>query len=811
MQRIESACARYQTDGEATTCIEEHLSGWSGEERDLLLRRLLEIDVRRMTERGETLPIQKYRDRFPEQVHVVERVLGGSSELGRVVERLGTLGLIPLEELQRLQSELLSGESDLTIDSLCRQLAVKQYLSEYQSRLIARGEVERLQLGDYLLVEKLGQGGMGVVYLARQRSLNRFVALKTMRSREAAEGEEVRRFRQEAESAARLKHPGIVAVFDVGEANGVHYIAMEYVEGTSLAAKIQEAPLAPDAAAGLVRRLAEAVAYAHAQGVIHRDLKPANILLEGDRTPRIADFGLAKLTDREGETVTGEVLGTPSFMSPEQAAGKTGAIREATDIYSLGAILYAALCGHAPFRAETVLATLKLVMEQSPVSPREFNRRLPVDLETICLKSLEKNPAQRFSSATELAEELGRFLEGRPIQSRPVSRLERFRRWCLRNPWIAGLSSAAVMILIAGTAVSTYFAILAERRTARAVEGTRIAVETLESVIFQMQEKLQSIPAAREARREILQQAMKEVEKLSDLQVDSRRIDLSTAVVLSRFAAIIFDVGTDESLGSLQAADKYLRRSIEILKPLQAADPGNEQLRIELSFALLSAGDLAVSLGDVDRAEGLVREGLVLYRQLAAEQPDKTNWTRRISHGMAVLGDIALLRGDAKGALAAFEEARVHSQKLLKADPKNPAFKESEILAVEKLADTQLRLGNIDVARQLYEENLKYNVEHVAEDPQDSIRLDSLSFCYERLAEFEVKQGRPEQAIPHYQKEVEVLARAIELDPKNRKLQEDIQKPLRKLDGLCQRLNRGEESAASRKLVDEVLNQGRGR
>ena len=132
-------------------------------------------------------------------------------------------------------------------------------------------------------------------------------------------------------------------------------------------------------------------------------------------------------------------------------------------------------------------------------------------------------------------------------------------------------------------------------------------------------------------------------------------------------------------------------------------------------------------------------------------------------------------------------------------------------MAVEKLADTQLRLGNIDVARQLYEENLKYNVEHVAEDPQDSIRLDSLSFCYERLAEFEVKQGRPEQAIPHYQKEVEVLARAIELDPKNRKLQEDIQKPLRKLDGLCQRLNRGEESLASRKLVDEVLNQGRGR
>jgi WD40 repeat protein/tRNA A-37 threonylcarbamoyl transferase component Bud32 len=306
------------------------------------------------------------------------------------------------------------------------------------------------RIGDYQVLEEIARGGMGVVYKARQVSLNRVVALKMTRAGELASAEETQRFRLEAEAAAKLDHPAIVPIYEVGEDNGRHYFSMALVEGASLAQTIAERPLASREAATLVRQVAEAVAYAHAQGVIHRDLKPGNILLAAGQ-PRVTDFGLAKRADSDSDlTRTGQILGTPSYMAPEQAEGKVELIGPRSDVYALGATLYCLLTGRPPFHAATTLETLRQVAERDPVPPRQLNAAIAPDLETICLKCLEKRPERRYQSARELAEELGRFLEGLPIRARPVGALGRAVRWWRRRPAIAGLSAAIVLVALAG-------------------------------------------------------------------------------------------------------------------------------------------------------------------------------------------------------------------------------------------------------------------------------------------------------------------------------------------------------------------------
>jgi serine/threonine protein kinase len=292
--------------------------------------------------------------------------------------------------------------------------------------------------GDYELLQELARGGMGIVYKARQRKLNRLVALKMILAGQLASVADVQRFYTEARAAAHLDHPGIVPVYEVGEQQGQHFFSMGYVHGGSLAGRVKDGPLPPREAAGLVRKVAEAVAYAHGHGIIHRDLKPGNVLLDPDGQPKVTDFGLAKNLAGDSQlTGTGQVMGTPSYMPPEQAEGKFKEIGAAADIYSLGAILYCLLTGRPPFQAASVMETLKQVLEQEPVSPRELNPGVERDLETVCLKCLAKEPGKRYGSASLLSEDLRRFLGGEPILARPVGYLERAWRWCGRNPALA--------------------------------------------------------------------------------------------------------------------------------------------------------------------------------------------------------------------------------------------------------------------------------------------------------------------------------------------------------------------------------------
>jgi WD40 repeat protein/serine/threonine protein kinase len=333
-----------------------------------------------------------------------------------------------------------------------------------------------LGFGDYELIQKIARGGMGVVYKARQRKLNRIVALKMILTGHLATADEVQRFYLEAEAAAQLEHPGIVPIFEVGEEAGQPFFSMSFVDGESLAKRVQKGVLPPRDAAGLVERIAQAVAYAHDHGIIHRDLKPANILLDKDGNPKISDFGLAKkVAGGSHLTMAGQIMGTPSYMAPEQAAGQTEEVGPAADIHALGAILYCLLTGRPPFDSVDTLETLRQVKEREPVPPGRRNSAVKRDLETICLKCLQKDPRKRYASASLLAKDLGRFLAGRPILARPVGRAEQVWRWCRRNPWVASLLAAVAASLSIGLATTTYYWRQASKREEDALANAQRA------------------------------------------------------------------------------------------------------------------------------------------------------------------------------------------------------------------------------------------------------------------------------------------------------------------------------------------------
>src|SRR5881398_1808202 len=304
------------------------------------------------------------------------------------------------------------------------------------------------ELGDYELLDEVGRGGQGVVFRARQKSLNRTVAVKVISLGQWASKAHLKRFRLEAEAAAGLEHPGIVPVHEVGERDGSCYFSMKFVEGGQLEEVVRRTPMSIRQAVELMAKVARTVHYAHEHGILHRDIKPGNILLDAKGEPHLTDFGLARLVETESTvTRTMEVLGTPSYMAPEQAVGNNASVTSATDIYGLGAVLYQLLTGHAPFAGGTTYETVRLVLDTEPRQPRLLNPKVDRDLNTICLKCLDKDPRRRYASALALAEDLERWLKREPIRARRTGLVTRGRKWVRRNPSIAVM--AAMLLVLA--------------------------------------------------------------------------------------------------------------------------------------------------------------------------------------------------------------------------------------------------------------------------------------------------------------------------------------------------------------------------
>ena len=417
--QLQSICDAFALlwDGTEAPRIETFVDSAPAALRESAFQELLAIELSQRQSRGEPVSLDEYLTRFPDRTALVR----------------------------------VHFQSNALVDTVNASMGVHDSSVTLAPREPSSAEVSEItSLGDYEIVERIAQGGMGVVYKAVQPKVGRTVALKTILSGQFATPEEIDRFFMEAEAAAALDHSGIVPVYEAGECDGRHYFSMAFVEGESLADRIREQPLPNREAARILIQVAEAVQYAHEHGVVHRDLKPANILIDRDGRPRITDFGLAKNVHADrGLTASGEVLGTPSYMSPEQAGGVNEQIGPATDIYALGAVLYALLTGRPPFQAPSVLQTLAQVLGQEPVPPRSLNQQIDRDLDTICLKALEKDIARRYPSAASFAAELERYLRGEPIVARPIGRVERAWRWSRRNRGLAILGASTAILLLA--------------------------------------------------------------------------------------------------------------------------------------------------------------------------------------------------------------------------------------------------------------------------------------------------------------------------------------------------------------------------
>jgi tetratricopeptide (TPR) repeat protein len=486
------------------------------------------------------------------------------------------------------------------------------------------------RIGSYAVLKVLGTGGMAAVYLARQARPRRLVALKMLLAGAPAGGERLARFRAETAVVARLRHPNIVQIHEAGEHGGRPYYAMELLEGGTLAQKLAAMPLEPLAAARLLQTVAGAVHHAHHQGVVHRDLKPGNILLAADGTPKVADFGLAKSlapdddTTADYRTETGAILGTPAYMAPEQAiAGRN--VGPAADTYALGAILYECLTGRPPFKAANVLETLEQVRSQDPVPVSRLQPKVPRDLQTICLKCLEKDPARRYASAQELADDLGRLLRGEPIRARPVSRRERLTKWVRRKPALAallGVSALSLAALVAGGLV--YNARLraavarAEAKEAETRRQYREAHDTLDHMLGRLSgQRLAEVPRLKELQRDLLEDALAYYQGiLSRADSPDPAVRRDAALACGRAADI------QQVLGQPETAAENYRRAVELIEGLPDADRADPATRSLLAACYMNWGMAAGAAGHADEAERHLRTALDIRERLVGERPD---------------------------------------------------------------------------------------------------------------------------------------------------------------------------------------------
>jgi tetratricopeptide (TPR) repeat protein len=566
----------------------------------------------------------------------------------------------------------------------------------------------------YEILGELGRGGMGVVYKARQLRLNRLVALKMILAGDHASPEAARRFLAEAESIARLHHPHIVQIFAFGDCEGRPYFEMEYVDGGSLADRLDGTPRSPRDAARLVETLARAIHEAHRLGIVHRDLKPANILLSRDGVPKIADFGLAKWLDAETAlTRTQLIIGSPSYMAPEQAGQGATRIGPAADVYSLGAILYELLTGRPPFQAATVLETLEQVRSAQPIAPSRLRPRLPRDLVTICLKCLEKAPARRYASAAELAEDLRRFEAGQTILARPVGVHERLWRWCRREPAVASLA-VALLAGLAGVATQWW----------RAESNLKEAIE-------QRSRAEQNARKQEEANRALTLANARErtAHRRAEARFDAAMKALEKIQKITQDAALL----REPRMEGLRA--NLLQTALGFYKELQASlqEDASPEAREQLSRAYADVGMVTWELGLREEALAAFQQSLALVEQMAAAMPADPGVRTNLGRAHARNGWAFRNMGRPAEALRCYERARAIQEPLARENPATPRYQEYLSWTYSNLGVIHLELGHPAVAIQSHHRAMAIHEPLVNRDPGNAQYRNDLGWCWRYL------------------------------------------------------------------------------
>ena len=610
----------------------------------------------------------------------------------------------------------------------------------------------------YEILGELGRGAMGVVYKAQQIGLRRTVALKMILAGEHAGAMQLARFEAEARAIAQIHHPNIVQIYEIGEHAGLPYFSLEFCPGGALDRKLNHEPLPPRRAAELGEQLARAVAAAHAAGVIHRDLKPANILLDAAGVPKVTDFGLAReLDEADGHTRTGSVLGTPAYMAPEQAMGNMKAVGPAADQYSLGATLYDLLTGRPPFRGSSVMDTLEQVRTREPVPPAQLSPSCPRDLETICLKALQKEPAKRYPSCEALADDLRAFLDGRPIAARPVGQVEKAWRWARRNPRVAGLAAAVAVLLVALAVGGMSAAVVFENKRKEAV-GLREAAE----------EKRVEAERARDD-KDVALRAEEQARKAADQSYDLTRETVFTALdeVPAALAQAVFARGAE--LQVLQALGVMLEKQLGLALTRGLPD------RAVMNFHM-KMGDLMARQGKAAEADKHYRAALTITeRLLASEQKERDKAKGNHALVLRKLGSLIRdsRRDGAADALKLYAAAAVLQRGIIEA-PLSGEIPPAEARAslagtLADTADLYRRAGVFDRALPPAEESLKL-WEEVVKLPTTAYTASApqaLAEAYVLLGRIKARLGKDDEAEEALAEGVDRHRKALQAAPGN--------------------------------------------
>jgi serine/threonine protein kinase len=643
----------------------------------------------------------------------------------------------------------------------------------------------------YLLLEELGRGGMGVVYKARQVALARDVALKMILSGAHAGPDDLARFHAEAMAVAKLQHPNIVQIFEVGESDGRPFIALEYVGGGSLAEKLEGKPQSPRASAELALTLAEAVDFAHKQGIVHRDLKPANILMaEGGvvssrvasgvesatthhsplstHQPKITDFGLAKHLDGgTGRTVTGDVVGTPAYMAPEQAGGATKQIGPACDVYALGAILYEMLTGRPPVQRLDPLETLLAVISEEPLSLRRLQPGVSRDLETIAMKCLEKSPRRRYAQAQDLADDLRRFLRNEPIAARPTPAWERAVKWARRRPAQAVTVAAGLLgmlALVSGfawhsrslsaelkhTDAERQRADLERRQADQQRQRADLNLVLAQGIVHGLitrggGEGLAPLAQNDPQREELLHLALDFCQGLLKQNPDGPGLREQIGLAHKQTADILQIFGRFD-----QALAEY-RSAVGTLSEIGADDGEFERARGDLAGAYNNLGNLLRTAGRLDEAESAYRSAQDLFSRLAADVPGEADYRRQLAATFNNLGILLKMTGRQQESARSLSEAVARYEALVEGAPDSSEYRESLASSRNNLAVVYDHLGDAPRAEETYRDVIKvYSDLRAAEPKQPKYRSD-LAFAYSNLAGALKAQQKLDDAAGAYQ------------------------------------------------------------